>query len=198
MASTCSDHSFSTSASSIYDVPSSDCQDFSLFLLSKTVGTSFKTNIARIKCNGLNPCNTCSKRSLSCTYGISENEADEPNKPSPKRRTTDPASASNGVDKRGAESPLVQQAHQSPQRVPRAGATNVQKKPGEANTSRLKSAALSMGVFGQQQGSSLNLNTAPPSSNLLSRGSTVSGQDEEAVVYSNNRMLQDPTGRLRK
>lgn len=33
---------------------------------------------------------------------------------------------------------------------------------------------------------------------LISRGSTVqSGQDEEAVVYSQTRMLQDPTGRLR-
>ena len=35
--------------------------------------------------------------------------------------------------------------------------------------------------------------------NLMSRGSTIqSGQDEEAVVYSQSRMLQDPTGRLRK
>jgi hypothetical protein len=31
---------------------------------------------------------------------------------------------------------------------------------------------------------------------LLSRGTTSSGQDEEAVVYSNTRMLQDPSGRL--
>lgn len=32
---------------------------------------------------------------------------------------------------------------------------------------------------------------------IMSRGSTVqSGQDEEAVVYSQSRMLQDPTGRL--
>jgi hypothetical protein len=43
-----------------------------------------------------------------------------------------------------------------------------------------------------------SLNPVDQSSQLLSRGSTVSGQDEEAVVYSNTRMLQDPTGRLRK
>jgi hypothetical protein len=40
-------------------------------------------------------------------------------------------------------------------------------------------------------------NSVDQSSQLFSRGSTVSGQDEEAVVYSNTRMLQDPTGRLR-
>ena len=34
---------------------------------------------------------------------------------------------------------------------------------------------------------------------LMSRGTTVqSGQDEEAVVYTQSRMLQDPTGRLRR
>jgi len=33
---------------------------------------------------------------------------------------------------------------------------------------------------------------------LISRGSSQSGQDEEAVVYTQTRMLQDPTGRLRK
>jgi hypothetical protein len=41
-------------------------------------------------------------------------------------------------------------------------------------------------------------NPVDQSFQLLSRGSTVNGQDEEAVVYSNTRMLQDPTGRLRK
>ena len=30
------------------------------------------------------------------------------------------------------------------------------------------------------------------------RQSTISGADEEAVVYSQTRMLQDPTGRLRE
>lgn len=33
---------------------------------------------------------------------------------------------------------------------------------------------------------------------MESKGSTVDGNEEEAVVYSNTRMLQDPTGRLRK
>ena len=33
---------------------------------------------------------------------------------------------------------------------------------------------------------------------LTSRGTSQSGQDEEAVVYTQTRMLQDPTGRLRK
>jgi hypothetical protein len=36
------------------------------------------------------------------------------------------------------------------------------------------------------------------SAHLLSRGSTVSSIDEEAIVYNSTRMLQDPTGRLRK
>lgn len=46
-----------------------------------------------------------------------------------------------------------------------------------------------------QQLSSGQTNDEPPS--LVSRGSTIlSGQDEEAVVYTQSRMLQDPTGRL--
>lgn len=35
-----------------------------------------------------------------------------------------------------------------------------------------------------------------PNAQFMSRGTTNSGQDEEAVVYSQTRMLQDPTGRL--
>jgi hypothetical protein len=43
--------------------------------------------------------------------------------------------------------------------------------------------------------SALGLESATGSA-LMSRGSTPSGQEEEAVLYSNTRMLQDPTGRL--
>jgi hypothetical protein len=43
--------------------------------------------------------------------------------------------------------------------------------------------------------SALGLEDATGSA-FMSRGSTPSGQEEEAVVYSNTRMLQDPTGRL--
>lgn len=48
----------------------------------------------------------------------------------------------------------------------------------------------------REDGKKATLNQVDESSQLLSRGTTVSGQDEEAVVYSNSRMLQDPTGRL--
>lgn len=48
----------------------------------------------------------------------------------------------------------------------------------------------------QQLATAQPIDEPPP---LISRGSTVqSGQDEEAVVYSQSRMLQDPTGRLRR
>ena len=60
----------------------------------------------------------------------------------------------------------------------------------------MKTAAQSLGVFAQKHDSKPNFLAGDPGSNLLSRGTTVSGQDEEAVVYSNNRMLQDPRGRL--
>jgi hypothetical protein len=48
----------------------------------------------------------------------------------------------------------------------------------------------------KEEDSKPTLKTADANSVLPSRGSTVSGQDEEAVVYNSTRMLQDPTGRL--
>jgi hypothetical protein len=47
-----------------------------------------------------------------------------------------------------------------------------------------------------QQFASLDAATDPPA--FLSRGTTVHSGDEEAVIYTQSRMLQDPTGRMRK
>jgi len=48
----------------------------------------------------------------------------------------------------------------------------------------------------KEEDSKPTLKVADVNSVLPSRGSTISDQDEEAVVYNSTRMLQDPTGRL--
>ena len=69
----------------------------------------------------------------------------------------------------------------------------------EGEASRDKHAAKSLSIFSPEEEISATFDaTDAAGSALISRGTTVSGHDEEAVVYSNTRMLQDPTGRLCK
>ena len=62
----------------------------------------------------------------------------------------------------------------------------------------MKAPTESISLFPEPKGDEKRdaLNPVDQSSQLLSRGSTTSGHDEEAVVYNYTRMLQDPTGRL--
>lgn len=58
-----------------------------------------------------------------------------------------------------------------------------------------EAAARSLQQFAAGPSTEEHATLQPP---FMSRGTTQSGQDEEAVVYTQTRMLQDPTGRLRK
>ncbi|KAF2634880.1 hypothetical protein P280DRAFT_208997 [Massarina eburnea CBS 473.64] len=167
------------------------------------------------KCNGLCPCNTCEKRKFSCVYSDREapspSDADRPSKI--QKRTLDGESpggndnsnANTPSNGHATNSPLSHHRNESPGQ-PRAafGVNEPRSTPlhlkSEEHPFRLhethdeqpslEAAASSL----QQLAGGSTLDDPQP---LASRGSTVmSGQDEEAVVYTQSRMLQDPTGRL--
>jgi hypothetical protein len=147
-------------------------------------------SLTDFKCNGLKPCQTCTKRSLSCTYGSPDHDHEE--QPSPKRRMVDPPKGTvSELDDHS--SPVMRQAvHWVPKNhIPTPNGT------GEANISSLPAPGQAAVPFPDAQEQKPAVDVAAGESALVSQGSTVSGPDEEAVVYSNSRMLQDPTGRLR-
>jgi hypothetical protein len=77
-------------------------------------------------------------------------------------------------------------------------------RPTEAGTSSIKGPAKQYdGVFvdhtlEEQENKKRGLDVPAPENQLLSRGTSTSGQDEEAIVESNPRLLEDPTGRVCK
>jgi hypothetical protein len=73
-----------------------------------------------------------------------------------------------------------------------------QRQDQDAPVLKLPTESASLLPEAQDSGKKEVLNPVDESSQLLSRGSTLSGQEEEAVVYNYTRMLQDPTGRLCK
>ncbi|KAL5372530.1 hypothetical protein DPSP01_013424 [Paraphaeosphaeria sporulosa] len=167
------------------------------------------------KCNGLCPCNTCDKRKFTCVY--TERDASSPSSVErpPKRQALDGEQESSVVnDNSSANTPtnrlhttsLSPIAHSLPHvspSIPRSGP--VASEPRSAPSSAIKREDNANKVPDERPSvevaaTSLPLASGPPSDEpppLISRGSTIqSGQDEEAVVYSQTRMLQDPTGRL--
>ncbi|KAG0646782.1 Filamentous growth regulator 27 [Hyphodiscus hymeniophilus] len=159
-----------------------------------------------IKCNGSKPCNTCSKRGSTCMYGESSNESDE--QPSPKRRAIDRGGDAVTSPVNGSQHHINLQysnAQQSssqelPQWVPILAApleVPDTLQPHESSGTKAPidtPAPLFLNPTGDDRKDTIN--HVDQTSHLLSQGSTVSGQDEVADVYSNTRMLQDPTGRL--
>lgn len=168
------------------------------------------------KCNGVKPCNTCSKRGSSCTYGESGNESDD--QPCPKRRITEHGGSAAASPVNGPPPPVPQQFNISSPNLQPPYAQNDQSQevpqwtlapPGhletqdihrnnEARRTQAPPEPVQLFSSSTQDPKKDTVNSVDQTSHLLSRGSTVNGQDEEAVVYSNTRMLQDPTGRLRK
>ena len=110
------------------------------------------------------------------------------------------SSPANGNHQFNAQSPYVQEhSQQAPGwALATTGPSHVLSRPQNHATPVPKTTIESTTFLPAVQGDSkkATLNPVDETSLLLSRGSTVSGQDEEAVVYSNTRMLQDPTGRL--
>jgi len=142
----------------------------------------------------LQPCNTCRKRNFICEYALSNGhssqaftnaDVEDPQSAS----ASSPSDRMRSVNTTGVESPeeppskryqtavnayAVQSLHQSYPNAPHG-------LPGSF------AAAQMPGHNGQEAGLEVR----------RSRQSTASGGDEVAEVYTETRMLQDPTGRLR-
>ncbi|KAH5557364.1 hypothetical protein HBI25_134350 [Parastagonospora nodorum] len=159
------------------------------------------------KCNGLCPCNTCDKRKFTCVY--TDRDPSSPDgRPPNKRRAIDGSdldsplandqSTSNTpsnndqshpspLPARGRRSSAIQHPSSGHLNAPGVKLETPFKSPGARPTIELSSGAVppSNHVNGDQR------HVVP------SRATTVnSGPDEEAVIYSQSRMLQDPTGRV--
>ena len=134
----------------------------------------------QIKCNGSQPCNGCSKRNASCTYGSSGTDSEEQR--SPKRRVLNHFSGA------FASSTATPEPRMTPKRtIP------------IHNPSRLH--GISVPVIGLQRGQEAREQAVvfpEPEDHLEVRGTSFGGKDEEAVVESNPRLLEDPTGRVCK
>ncbi|KAL2074526.1 hypothetical protein VTL71DRAFT_8304 [Oculimacula yallundae] len=140
------------------------------------------------KCNGERPCATCTKRSLICDYG-DENGSIIP-QISPKRRMMADPTLENPqkVPNSASKAPIRPGGDHAMQNgIPEMNHSSIAVVEQVQNGfSTAKSAAT--GSPGRKSDSSLEIPATV--SNL------VVIQDEEAVVYTNTRMLQDPTGRL--
>ncbi|EKD11823.1 fungal specific transcription factor domain-containing protein [Drepanopeziza brunnea f. sp. 'multigermtubi' MB_m1] len=130
-------------------------------------------------CNGAKPCWTCSKRSLLCSYG--DEPAVDDTKSSPKRLKGPILTSANSDADAGTghqKSPI--DGH------PSVSASDQSHKDLPANGLPVANGAVQGGLPGGLPDVVAD-NNEPAS---------VASQYEEAVIYTNTRMLQDPTGRL--
>jgi hypothetical protein len=149
-----------------------------------------KTDDTSSQCNGAKPCNTCTKRNLTCSYAAEHGPPEISGSPTKRRHIDTSPKPNHGIDDAVASTPAqgLVETHQlggdsqgsKPDDVP-------QIKP-EFGPAKLSAEAH---LYHQRHSSEHELE-------LHSRNSTISGPDEETVLYSTTRMLQDQTGRLCK
>ena len=143
------------------------------------------------QCNGLHPCNTCTKRKLECEYrgnGNSRESIEMPDGPVVKRRhlESSPPTQPRPPPQLPHISPLMVHPPIAPSPVQRrATATERFKVTFETDPDPASETECEPGAVDQEL-------------ELHSRNSTVSGPDEETHLLQSTRMLQDPTGRLCK
>ncbi|QDS73652.1 hypothetical protein FKW77_002460 [Venturia effusa] len=172
------------------------------------------------KCNGQTPCVTCDKRKFECVYSDRHDPVSPPHggvsqHPAKKRMTENNLNGRHsdgfGVNRRvPADSPRLNHkplhsfpSHDSFDPPTSFGDFDVQpvnhsnrqlgivaRKPSQLTDESVRDAALSLQQF-----------SAPRTDDLATKSTDdaptgQSGVDEEAIVYSQTRMLQDPTGRL--
>ncbi|KAJ8132351.1 hypothetical protein O1611_g1267 [Lasiodiplodia mahajangana] len=137
------------------------------------------------KCNGLRPCNTCTKRQLDCQYTPSNTESAGPqDSPPTKRRHVDgppnmlkPSIQGGQFNTRNSS--LMPWNHLSDSREINIGRAVMTKSEHQQN-------GMARPLLGENDGDLEN----------RSKLSNASITAEEAEVYPQNRMLQDSTGRL--
>ncbi|KAK3333970.1 hypothetical protein B0T19DRAFT_142676 [Cercophora scortea] len=136
------------------------------------------------KCNGLKPCNTCDKRKLTCSYTPNDHGAGESIGSPTKRRhiETSSPSVSSTLDS-SAISPVLRSNHEPTQ--PWDEVRNGQLKE-ESSTSTPPT--LSGNEYARRE--------LVSDFEAQSSRSTTNWQAEEAIIYTETRMLQDQTGRL--
>ncbi|KAK6585424.1 hypothetical protein PZA11_002151 [Diplocarpon coronariae] len=142
------------------------------------------------RCNGDKPCGTCTRRSLPCTYA-SELESQHA-QPSPNKRS-----------KMGSE---VDEANGTPEGSSFATPAVDPQQPVPSNSHITNPFQRNHGSSAGTSGPTKPPNRLPDGADRnadsreadrrVSRMRGSSAPDEEAVVYTNARMLQDPTGRL--
>lgn len=177
------------------------------------------------QCNGQTPCVTCDKRKFQCVYSDRQDPVSPPNggvaqHPAKKRMIENDLdgrhlagqgnSRSLSIDSPGPyhRASLSFQPHNSitpaqyhpplsfnsfnfqsaNDRTPQPGPTAV--KPSQLTDESVRDAALSLQQFSAPRADDSATKTTDDAP------SGQSGMDEEAIVYSQTRMLQDPTGRL--
>lgn len=136
------------------------------------------------KCNGLKPCNTCTRRNLECSY--TPNNPDHGPASPPKRRHIEAPPASAPPASLAEVPPL--QAWDQPAPVETKDLDVKGSGPPVPSSATVVDFELPK-----------PLASAPPREHDFdnrSRNSTPSGPDEEASVWTSPRMLQDSTGRL--
>ncbi|CAI6333834.1 unnamed protein product [Periconia digitata] len=149
------------------------------------------------KCNGLCPCNTCEKRKFSCVY-LDRDAASpsESSRPSKKRILDGDLDSPSVKDTSNSVSNTPSNGHQTTSPLDYLhDASPISRRAGQS-TQESKSNPLTVN---SEDGvpKAADIRTLDDLQPLASRDSTVaSGQEEEAVVYTQSRMLQDPTGRL--
>jgi len=162
--------------------------------------TLYARNLTCSQCNGQKPCNTCTKRSMTCSYSSSNSAEQTPQalaeSPTKKRHIDDVISPESlvGGDSRKPLPPTAAQHGNSTGKLRPWEEKGILH--GANGSSSLKvedheAAKLPLQVETGQRSVTFDHDGR-------SRQSTTSGLEEEAEVYTETRMLQDPTGRLRK
>ncbi|KAJ0108603.1 hypothetical protein J7T55_015037 [Diaporthe amygdali] len=152
------------------------------------------------KCNGLKPCNTCTKRNLVCDYLPGHGHGHSTPHHGGQSEIVVSGSSPN---KRRKSTPDTMESDEAaaPKRA-RFGGGDVQTAPSKQAVETTEPSRLlglptpvpAPAIPGQPHREGEPEPEAEPET--TSRQSTVSGADEVAEVYTETRMLQDPTGRL--
>jgi ribosomal protein L37AE/L43A len=147
------------------------------------------------KCNGLNPCQTCVKRRLTCAYtpnnAADHNVGESAGSPTKRRHIeTSPQSISATLDS-SVTSPPQRSANEIKHLWDEVPVGQSRKGASSVSTSTGPHPPTSSGHDHARKGSMSEQGTQPDTSHT-------NGQAEEATIYTETRMLQDQTGRLRR
>ncbi|KAK0623025.1 fungal-specific transcription factor domain-containing protein [Immersiella caudata] len=145
------------------------------------------------KCNGLNPCQTCVKRRLTCAYtpnnGADHSVGESAGSPTKRRHIeTSPQSIPAALDS-AVTSPPQRSASDTKHLWDEVPIGQSRKGASSVSTSTGPHPPTSSGYDHARKGSMSEQGTLPDTSHT-------NGQAEEATIYTETRMLQDQTGRL--